>query len=338
VSGKISFGYLYDFRNPEPWRRPWPELYAQALEFISWTESLGFEGAWVPEHHGAEDGYVPSPLIALAAIAARTKTIRIGTAIALAPLYDPVRFAEDCALLDILSNGRLDMAVAIGYRRRETDAFGVDFASRGRRTDEFLQIVRKLWAGETVTHESKHFSLKNAVIAPRPVHGQVPLYIGGFSDRALERAAMYGDGFHGEISAYDRYLEKLRAVGKETSTARIRTIDLFFVVAKDPEKALHELAPYYHHVNNVYAEWLREDQRPSSIGYDALISPMSLEDFKTSRIFRILTPSQAIARLQKLYDRAPIEHFAMMAPTGLPLSKFAEYAEVFANEVIPAFR
>jgi alkanesulfonate monooxygenase SsuD/methylene tetrahydromethanopterin reductase-like flavin-dependent oxidoreductase (luciferase family) len=335
---KISFGYLYDFRNPEPWRRPWPELYAEALEFIAWTESLGFEGAWVPEHHGAEDGYLPSPLIALAAIAARTRTIEIGTAIALAPLYHPVRFAEDCALLDILSNGRLTMALAVGYRRRETDAFGVDFASRGSRTDEFLQIVRRLWAGETVTHEGRHFSVKDAAITPRPVRGQVPLYIGGFSDRALERAARYGDGFHGEVTAFDRYVEKLRAVGKDPASARIRTIDLFFLVAKDPEKARHELAPYYLHVNNVYAGWLREDRRDAGVGYDALINPMSLEDFKASRIFKVLTPDQAIARLQRICERAPVEHFAMMAPTGLPLSKFTEYAETFANEVMPAFR
>jgi len=100
----------------------------------------------------------PSPLVALAAIAARTKTIKLGSAIALAPLYHPVRFAEECAVLDILSNGRLEMALAVGYRRREAEAYGVDFSSRGRRTDEFLDIVRKLWAGETLSCQGKHFA------------------------------------------------------------------------------------------------------------------------------------------------------------------------------------
>lgn len=335
---KISFGYLYDFRNPPQWHRPWPDLYAETLEFITWTESLGFEGAWVPEHHGADDGYIPSPLIALAAIAARTKTIKFGSAIALTPLYHPVRFAEDCALIDILSNGRLEMAVAVGYRRREMDAYGVDFTSRGSRMDEFLQIVRRLWAGETVSHESRHFSLKNASISPMPIHGRVPLFIGGFSDKALERAAKYGDGFHGEASAYARYLEQLRACGKDPASGRLRAVDLFFLVAKDPEKAERELAPYFHHVNNCYGQWLREDQHASSVGYDGLFKPTTLEEFKASGTMRIVTPSQAVAKLERLRDRVPIEHFAMMAPTGLPLSKFAEYAEVFANEVIPAFR
>ncbi|TAL02223.1 MAG: LLM class flavin-dependent oxidoreductase [Rhodospirillaceae bacterium] len=335
---RLTFGYLYDFRNPPQWRKPWAELYAETLEFIALTESLGFEGAWVPEHHDSEDGYVPSPLIALAAIAARTKTIKIGSAIALTPLYHPVRFAEDCALVDILSNGRLEMAVAVGYRRHETDAYGVNYSTRGARTDEFLEIVRRLWAGETVTHESAHFNIKNASIMPRPIHGQVPLYIGGFSDKALERAAKYGDGFHGEASAYDRYLEKVLALGKEPAAARLRTLNLFFVVAKDPEKARHELAPYLHYVNNAYGQWLREDQHAASVGYDALFKPMTLEAFEASGTMRILTPSQAIDTLERLRARVPIEHFAMLAPAGLPLSKCAEYAEVFAKEVIPAFR
>jgi alkanesulfonate monooxygenase SsuD/methylene tetrahydromethanopterin reductase-like flavin-dependent oxidoreductase (luciferase family) len=174
VSNKLTFGYLYDFRNPAQWHRPWSNLYAETLDFIAWTESVGFGGAWVPEHHAADDGYVTSPLVVLAAIAMRTKSIKLGSGIALAPLYHPVRFAEECTALDILSNGRLEMSVAIGYRRREAEAYGVDFSSRGRRTDEFLQIVRRLWSGETFSFEGKHFSLKNANIVPTPPRGHIP--------------------------------------------------------------------------------------------------------------------------------------------------------------------
>src|SRR5262249_23749217 len=155
--------------------------------FISWSETAGFQGAWVPEHHLAEDGYMPAPTAALAAIAARTRTIRLGSAVALAPLYHPLRFAQERAGLDILSNGRLVLAPAIGYRRRETNAFGVDFSTRGRRFDEFLEIVRRLWAGETVTFEGEHFGVKDARITPRSPRGQIPLYIGGFAEKALER-------------------------------------------------------------------------------------------------------------------------------------------------------
>jgi alkanesulfonate monooxygenase SsuD/methylene tetrahydromethanopterin reductase-like flavin-dependent oxidoreductase (luciferase family) len=335
---KMTFGYLYDFRNPQAWRRPWTDLYAQTLEFITWSESVGFEGAWVPEHHGADDGYVPSPLVTLAAIAARTRTIKLGSAIALAPLYHPVRFAEECAVLDILSNGRLEMAVAIGYRRREAQAYGVDFSSRGRRTDEFLEIVRRLWAGETFSYDGKHFTLKNASIVPTPPRGRIPLYLGGFTDKALERTAKYGDGYFGNMEICDLYAEKLRAVGRDPAGARVRIQGLFVLVAHDPEKAMHELAPYFHHVNNSYGLWLNEDRASTGFADQTLLKPMSLEAFKTSGILRILTPSQAIEMFNQMLSKAPVEHFMMMLPPGFPPSKYTEYAQVFANEVIPAFR
>jgi alkanesulfonate monooxygenase SsuD/methylene tetrahydromethanopterin reductase-like flavin-dependent oxidoreductase (luciferase family) len=338
VRKKLTFGYLYDFRNPPQWHKPWAELYAQTLEFITWSESVGFEGAWVPEHHGSDDGYAPSPLVALAAIAARTRTIKLGSAIALAPLYHPVRFAEECAILDILSNGRLEMAIAVGYRRREAEAYGIDFSSRGRRTDEFLEIVRRLWAGETFSYDGKHFTLKNASIVPTPPRGRIPLYMGGFTDKALERTAKYGDGYFGNEEVYDLYLEKLRACGKDPASARLRIQGLFVVVAHDPEKALHELAPHFHYVNNAYGRWLNEDRAATGMGDTTLLKPMTLEAFKASGILRILTPSQAIEMFNGMLSRAPVEHFMMMAPPGLPLAKFAEYAEVFAKEVIPAFR
>lgn len=334
---KLTFGYLYDFRNPQPWRRPWADLYAETLEFITWTESIGFEGAWVPEHHGAGDGYVPSPLVVLGAIAARTKTIKLGSAIALAPLYHPVRFAEECSVLDILSNGRLEMAVAVGYRRSEADAYGVDFSSRGRRTDEFLEIVRRLWAGESFSYAGKHFTLKNASIVPTPIRGRIPLYLGGFTDKALERTAKYGDGYFGNQEVCDLYLEKLRACGKDPASARIRIQGLFVLVAIDPEKAMHELAPYFHYVNNAYGQWLNEDRAATGFGDTALLRPMTLEAFKTSGILSILTPGQAIDMFNGMLSKTAVEHFMMMAPPGLPRSKFAEYAEVFAREVIPAF-
>jgi alkanesulfonate monooxygenase SsuD/methylene tetrahydromethanopterin reductase-like flavin-dependent oxidoreductase (luciferase family) len=338
VKNKLTFGYLYDFRNPQQWHRPWAELYAQTLEFIAWTESIGFQGAWVPEHHGAPDGYAPSPLVALAAIAARTKTIKLGSAIALAPLYHPVRFAEECAVLDILSNGRLEMALAVGYRRREAEAYGVDFSSRGRRMDEFLDIVRKLWAGETLSCQGKHFALQNASIVPRPLRGHVPLYIGGFTDKALERTAKYGDGYFGNEEVCDLYLEKLRACGKDPASARIRIQGLFVLVANDPEEAMHELAPHFHYVNNAYGEWLHEDRASTGFGDEAVLKPMTLEAFKASGILKILTPAQAIDMFNRMLARTPVEHFMMMAPPGVPPAKFAPYAEVFAKEVIPAFR
>jgi alkanesulfonate monooxygenase SsuD/methylene tetrahydromethanopterin reductase-like flavin-dependent oxidoreductase (luciferase family) len=335
---RLTFGYLYDFRNPQPWRRPWPELYAEILDFVEWSESVGFDGAWVPEHHAADDGYVPSPLVVLAAIAARTKRLKLGPGVALAPLYHPVRFAEDCAVLDILSGGRLEVSVAVGYRRREADGYGVDFAKRGGRTDEFVEIVQRLWAGETVTFEGKHFQLKNASIKPTPARGRIPLYFGGLADKAIERTAKFGDGYFGNMDVVDLYSEKLRAHGKDPASARIRIQGLFYVVARDPDKALDELAPYFLHVNNSYGQWLIEDRESTGMGDATLLKPMTLEAFKKSGTLQVLTPTEAIALFNGMLAKAPVEHFTMMLPPGLPPAQFEPYAEVFAREVIPAFR
>ena len=334
---KLTFGYLYDFRNPAEWRKPWAELYAETLDFIALSETLGFDGAWVPEHHGAEDGYAPSPLVILAAIAARTTRLKLGSAIALAPLYHPVRFAEECAVLDILSNGRLEMAVAIGYRRREAEGYGVDFSKRGALTDEFLEIVRRLWAGETVSFEGKHFNIKNAIITPLPISARVPLYIGGFAKKAIERTAKFGDGYFGNMEICDLYAEELRAAGKDPQSGRVRIQGLFVVVAKDKTAAMDELAPYFHHVNNSYGAWLNEDRQ--STGFDdAALKPMSLDAFKASGILTILTPGEAIAMFNRMREKAPVDHFMMMAPPGLPKARLADYAKLFADEVMPAFR
>jgi len=336
MTGKLTFGYLYDFRNPPEWQRPAGALYADILDCIVRTEELGFAGAWVPEHHLASgDGYMPSPMVALAAIAARTSTIRIGTGIALGPLYDPLRFAEDCAVLDILSNGRLSMGLAIGYRRREYDALGLDFTRRGARFDEFLQLVRRLWSGETVDFEGRFFSMRGAKVAPLSPRGQIPLFIGGFAPKALERVARFGDGYFGNEEVCDTYLAKLADAGKDPAAARIWLQGLMLVVAEDKQAAIEELAPHFCYTTNAYGEWMAEDQ---AIGLEnTAMKPMDLETFKKSGLMQVMTPGEAIDHFRALRSRVAVEHFMMMMPPGLSAKRFTAYAELFAREVMPAF-
>lgn len=333
VSGKLTFGYLYDFRNPPQWRRSFTDQYAEILDVIAWTEQAGFGGAWVPEHHLADDGYMPSPLVALSAIAARTKTMKLGSGIALAPLYNPVRFATDCAVLDIIAGGRLEMGLAIGYRKRETAAFGVDFTRRGRIFDEWLEIVTRLWAGETVDYEGQQFQIKGAKVMPPPPRGRIPLFIGGFADKAVERVVKYGDGYLGSDDVCLAYVDKLREQGRDFGAAKVRITGLMTVVARDPEAALEELAPYFHHVNNSYGEWFVEDR---AMGKESF-QPMDLDAFKKSGTLQILTPDQAIAMFRDLQAKMPLDHYMMAMPPGLPAERFVHYAEAFASDVMPAF-
>src|ERR1700686_399321 len=92
---KLRFGLWYDFRSPAQWQRPYKEIYDAVIEQIAWAETIGYDDVWLTEHHFADDGHAPSPLVQAAAIAMRTKKIRIGTAVILLPQYHPVRVAED---------------------------------------------------------------------------------------------------------------------------------------------------------------------------------------------------------------------------------------------------
>lgn len=334
---KIKFGFFFDFRNPPQWRRPWADLYAETLEFIAWSEQLGFEGAWVAEHHGAEDGYVPSPLVVASAIAARTKRLRIGTSLAVAPFYHPVRFAEDCAVIDIISNGRLEVAVGVGWRQAEMAAYGASLTTRGTYTDEFVQIVRRLWQGESVTFKGKHFDIENALAMPRPIQAHLPLYGGGFNPKALQRAARHADGYQGFLDAYPLYLDHVRACGKDSAAAKFSLMQLAFYVASDPEKALQEIGPHVLYANNSYAKWQAAAENRIG-GADAQFTPLDMKTLIANGMLTIVTPQQAIERIEGYLAQASIDSFMTCPPAGYPLSRFAEHAELFAREVIPAFR
>jgi alkanesulfonate monooxygenase SsuD/methylene tetrahydromethanopterin reductase-like flavin-dependent oxidoreductase (luciferase family) len=225
------------------------------------------------------------------------------------------------------------MNLAIGYRRRETQAFGVDFGKRGAMFDEFLEIVTRLWSGETVSFSGKFYTLTEAKLMPPPPRRRIPLYIGGFVPKAMERVPKWADGYFGNIESAPLYLEKWAAAGRNAASAKMR---LFTVVADDKAQAWDELAPHFHHVNNTYGEMAAEDQA-LGVSKDLGLNAMSLEAFKTSGIMRVLSPGEAIDLFRSMQERAPVEHILLGIPPGLPSEQFKPYAELFAREVIPAF-
>ena len=133
---KIRFGLWYDFRNPEQWHQPADRLYREILDQIAWGENNGFDDVWLSEHHFIDDGYLPSILPAAAAIAARTERIRIASGVLLMPFHNPIRLAEDIATVDIISGGRFELGVGIGFKQEEFAGFGVSSKERGKRTDQ----------------------------------------------------------------------------------------------------------------------------------------------------------------------------------------------------------
>ena len=245
-----------------------------------------------------------------------------------------MRFATDCAVLDILAGGRLEMGLAIGYRRREAAAFGVDFTKRGRMFDEWLEIVTRLWASETVDFESEYYRFSGAKVMPPPPRGHIPLFLGGFAGKTVDRIVRFGDGYLGTEEVCVAYVDKLRELGRDADNAKVRITGVTTVVADDPEAAMAELAPYFLHVNNSYGEWFQEDKVHDD-GH--AMKPMSIEEFKASGTLQILTPDSAISMLKDLQAKMPLDHYMMSMPPGLPAERFVYYADTFAKKVMPAF-
>ncbi|MEO8425087.1 MAG: LLM class flavin-dependent oxidoreductase, partial [Actinomycetota bacterium] len=144
---RIGIG-LFTGQVPAGSDRTFGREYRETLELVRLAEALGFDSAWVSEHHGASDGYLPSLLPMLAAFAAATDRIRLGTGVILTPLHDPLRLAEDAAVVDQLSEGRLTLGLGIAWRPEEFRMFGVPFGERLARTVDTVEILRRAWTGE----------------------------------------------------------------------------------------------------------------------------------------------------------------------------------------------
>ena len=188
----------------------------------SGAEALGYESVWTFEHvmmpidyeskypyeESGKMGIPPEmpfvdPLIALSAIAARTKTIRLGTGVNILTQSNPLYLAKQAASLDALSNGRLSLGVGVGWLREEFVAMGVPFERRGARFDDYVQAMRKVWSGETVEHQSDFLNWTGFKSYPLPAQDPLPIIIGGNKGRTFERIAKYADGWYLPASGVD---------------------------------------------------------------------------------------------------------------------------------------
>jgi probable F420-dependent oxidoreductase len=334
---KVRFGLWFDFRNPPQWRRPYDDIYAETIEQIAWAEGLGYDSAWLSEHHFAPDGYSPSPVVIAAAIAMKTKRMRIGTNVLLLPLYHPVRLAEDCATVDILSRGRFELGVGLGYRVNEFAGYGIPYNERAGRTNEGLEIIRRLWEGETVTFHGKYYHVEGARIEPPPVQRpRPPIWVGGMMKAAAKRVARYGDGVIGSgiRGIYETARTEMTALGKDPDQLRVIDGSLWLVVSEDPDKTWHELGTNLLHVFQDYAPGLEKAGMGKLMPY-----PKDVNDLKSMQFVRILTPGDAVKMLEDSLTGMPVEHYCFMTvPPGMSPKVMYPYLELFANKVMPHFR
>lgn len=192
---RIGFGYLTAQHHPDDPRTD-AEIYREAIEIAVELEAGGFDSVWTSEHHFVDDGYMPSQLPVLAAMAARTSRVRLGTGVLLAPMFDPLHLAEDAATVDLISGGRLILGLGIGWRDEEFDAFGVTTRERGSRLEGHLAVLRQAWGNGLVTGDGRHFRYDGINVTPKPAQpGGPPIWLGAGVETAVRRVGRLADGY-----------------------------------------------------------------------------------------------------------------------------------------------
>ena len=279
-------GLRYDLRCA-PFDATTPaDLVATALDQCAWADRLGFATVTLSEHHGSPDGYLPSPLVLGAAIAARTRNLRLLLAALIAPLHDPIRLAEDIAVLDVISGGRVLPVVAAGYVESEFRAFGRRLADRARVMDEIVPLLERAWTGEP-------FEYRGATVrvTPRPVQRpRPPIFMGGASAAAARRAARQADHFIPTVpELFAIYRDERVKLGKPDAGPLPRTTGNFLYVAEDPDRAWQRIAPYALHETNAYGTWMAES------GTTGPYRPIRDADaLRASGQYQVMTPDELI--------------------------------------------
>ena len=330
---KVNFGLWYDFRNPGAGDRNFETLYAESLEQIQWAESLGFDSTWLTEHHFCEDGYTPSPLVIAGAIGQVTTRMRIGTNLMLLPLADPLRLAEDAATLSILTGGRFDLGVGLGYRQLEFDYFGRKLSHRPSLMEEGVDLLRRAWRGETIHHRARRFQVEG--LAVTPVAKNPPrLFMGGMAEPAIARAARLGDGFlsTGGIG-HDVYVASLKDRDPSLGTGSICAGN-WGIIAEDPEAEAAHIGKHVLYQANQYVSWGAfgpPDQIPLFADSESAIR---------DGLYELWDAEQAITALVKMltdYPEIIDVHFWAQFP-GESVESGSRRLEYIARKVLPRVR
>ena len=322
----LLFGLRFDFRNPPLAGTTFADRYDAALEMAEWADGLRAVTITLSEHHASPDGYLPSPLLMLSAMAARTTRVRFTIAALIAPFYDPIRLAEDLIVLDHLTRGRVDAIVAGGYVRDEFDLFGVPVRERAARVNETVRVLRGAFTGEPFEHRGREVR-----VTPPPFRDGGPqIMLGGSSEAAARRAARIADGFIPSVpEVWEHYRDEVQLLGRGDPGPCPIGENQTIALAKDPDHAWEELGPFFLHETNAYGGWLAAND-----GDGPYRAVADVAELRAQGQYRILTPDEYVAEL-----RAAPFAFALLHPMcgGIPPELAWSSLRLFEQEVLPAF-
>jgi alkanesulfonate monooxygenase SsuD/methylene tetrahydromethanopterin reductase-like flavin-dependent oxidoreductase (luciferase family) len=317
----------YDLRVPSLATTTHGTQYAACLEQCAWADDHGFDTVVLSEHHGVEDGYLPAPVVLAGAVAGRTRRMRINISALLLPLHDPIRLAEQLAVLDLACAGRTSLVAGLGYRQEEFEMAGVDRRDRGRLLEEYVEVMRRAWTGEPFEWQGRRIT-----VTPRPATQPHPIIlVGGSTEVAARRAARLKLPFMPAIRD-DALAEAYHAACKEVGFAGGWVLmpagPGFLHVSEDPERDWDRIAPYALYEAQTYHAWQTPGQR-SQTDVDAT----TLDELKRSEAYRVVTPDECVALAE---EAGTLVFHPLMG--GMPPELGWESLELFATKVVPRLR
>jgi len=314
----------HDLRAPG-FGTPRVRLYAEALAMTTWAEEHGCPRVVLSEHHGVEDGYLPAPFVFGAAVAARTSTIRIMVSALVLTLHDPFAMAEEVAVLDALSAGRVELTVVPGYVEEEFAMFGIPFHERGARFEAALEAFTTALTGAPAT-----FGGRTATVTPGPTQRPRPLVIVGGA--APRRAARLGDAFLPAVpdpALGDAYVAECRRLGKGDGILLWPSGPMWVFVTEDPDRTWGELGPHALHEANGYGRWAAA--APGASPYRPVDS---VDELRESGRFAVVTPDECVALARDLDPLAALQLKPLVA--GLDPDLGWRSLELFVDRVLPS--
>jgi alkanesulfonate monooxygenase SsuD/methylene tetrahydromethanopterin reductase-like flavin-dependent oxidoreductase (luciferase family) len=288
----MEFVICFDMRSPA-FGAPRQALYDAALDMCEWADTLGFHAVGLGEHHAADDGYLPSPVPMAAAIGARTRHITVRPNVLLAPLYDPVKLAEDLAVAQFLCQGRLEVVIGAGYRPYEFQMFGKRREDRKALYMNTFEFLRKAWSGERFEYEGRSISI-TPVPEPPP-----RLLLGGSHPAVARRAAHIADGYYppgGEN--WSVYRQACIGLGKPDPGEHFKTLGPIYTHVSDtPDQDWQLIAPHIAHVVSSYTEWTVEAYGKAS---GPFAKGIDINDLRSSGAYQVDRPQQIIDNILAL--------------------------------------
>jgi probable F420-dependent oxidoreductase len=323
--------------------RTFEQEYRETLELVRLAERVGFDSAWVSEHHGSSDGYLPSLLPMLAAFAAATERIELGTGVVLTPLHDPLRLAEDATVVDQLSGGRLILGIGNGWREEEFRMFGASRAERGARTEETIEVLRRAWTGRRFSFEGQTLRFDRVKVTPPPARpGGPPILLGGYDRKAVVRAGRLADGYITDETGADEVRSNLalvaegaRSVGRDPDALMVVLLQNAFAWRDgDPWPLIRDGVVHQH---GTYEAWGEGADTPEHDRLEPV--PPSEEDLRLSTSAG--SPEDVAAALLTTVRAAgdrDVHLVVRLHYPGMDLDTASRAVELFATDVMPALR